>query len=119
MLCMSGLLAACAPTLEVTVENFVLPNSSERLLIYRSPCGIPRAKCGGGGAISISGRKKFLESFTIEANPVYLNIQGIAKLRFIIRKNGKICADKTIITKEVIINNVEQGEEHAIRCEEK
>lgn len=118
---MGGFLVSCArPQLEVTVKNIVLPNTSEYIAISYSPCGVPRGKCGGGGIIGASaGKEEFETTFFISANPVYLIIGGNAKLRIILKKNGKICADKIIITKEVIINNVRQGEEHSIRCEEK
>jgi hypothetical protein len=116
---MVGFLISCArPQLEVTVKNFVLPNSSESIAISYSPCGIPRGKCGGG-AIGASGKEGFETIFFISANPVYLTIQGTSKLQFIIRKNGKICADKIIITKKYIVNTVQNDGEYSIHCEEK
>jgi restriction endonuclease S subunit len=110
---MSRLLISCAPNLEVTVENFVLKENSERQIFYYNNCPRNKGKCGGGGVITLNGFEKSIRAFKYIANPIYFIVNGDVKARIILKKDGKTCADY------VIKNFGKRYEEYVVRCEEK
>ncbi|MEY4531041.1 MAG: hypothetical protein RLZZ156_1762 [Deinococcota bacterium] len=116
-LCMSGLLAACAPAVEISVEGFV-ENTNDLRVLYRG-CAFRYNKCGassGGGSFTVFAKKPSKTTHIFSANPVYFLVNGVGKARIIIRKNGKVCADRTIMNTTKDNSSYKGRTEYRIYC---